>query len=73
MSGDNYDQDLVLQLLDKKRPVKNYRLLLSDGQMMTSFVTVDASLNDMAAELTEYAIIRVISFEMITLTRYNLF
>lgn len=75
MSGDTYDHHLVVQVLDKKRPVvtKNYRLLLSDGQMLTSFVTVDASLNDMAAELTEYTIIHVNLFEMITFSRYNLF
>lgn len=73
MSGDTYDHHLVVQVLDKKRPVNNYRLLLSDGQMLTSFVTVDASLNDMAAELTEYTIIHVNSFEMITFSRYNLF
>lgn len=77
MSGDTYNHHhLVLQVLDKKRFGNNntrYRLLLSDGAMMTSFVTVGASLNDMSGELTEYTIIQVNSFNIIALNRYNIF
>lgn len=76
MSGDTYNHHLVLQLLNKKRLVIDnntcrYRLLLSDGKMLTSFVTVDAPLNDIAGELTEYTIIQVNSFKMIALNRYT--